>query len=31
MQPTQPALQVGDTGSAASPRSRNTFCAVKQP
>ena len=31
MQPTQRALHFGETGSAASPRSRKTFCAVKQP
>ena len=31
MQPTHAALHFGDTGSAASPRSRKTFCAVKQP
>ena len=31
MQPTHAALHFGDTGIAASPRSRNTFCAVKQP
>ena len=31
MQPMQRALQRGETGSAASPRSRKTFCAVKQP
>ena len=31
MHPTQRALHFGETGSAASPRSRKTFCAVKQP
>ena len=31
MQPTQAALHFGATGIAASPRSRKTFCAVKQP
>ncbi len=31
MQPMQRALHRGDTGSAASPRSKKTFCAVKQP
>ena len=31
MQPMQRALHFGETGRAASPRSRKTFCAVKQP
>ena len=30
MHPMQRALHFGETGSAASPRSKKTFCAVKQ-